>query len=231
MAAIVLASASPRRRELLALSGLEFDVVPASVPEVPLPSESAGDYVQRLSIEKAEAAARVVAAGGGPLPAAVIGADTEVVLGNQIIGKPTDADHAFVLLQQLRGRPHLVLTGLTVLDPSTGIRLTDLVSARVPMRDYTDAEIEAYVATGNPLDKAGAYAIQFGPFQPVDLPHFQDCFANVMGLPVCRLLRLLRRLSPELVDGEAAPRTLGDCARFQLTECPVVPRVLSEEAQ
>ena len=227
MASVVLASASPRRRELLGLSGLEFDVLPTSIPEVPLPAESAGDYVQRLSLEKAQAAAERAPAG-----AVVVGADTEVVLGNQIIGKPTDADHAYVLLQQLRGRTHLVLTGVTVLDTASGTRLTDLISARVPMRAYTDDEIEAYVATGNPLDKAGAYAIQFGPFQPVDLDHFQDCFATVMGLPVCRLLRLLRRLRPELVDPDdgAAPRPLGDCARFRLEECPIVPRVLSEGA-
>ena len=227
MAPVVLASASPRRRELLALSGLEFDVLPTSIPEVPLPIESAGDYVQRLSVEKAQAAAERAPAG-----AVVVGADTEVVLGNQIIGKPADADHAFVLLQQLRGRTHLVLTGLTVLDTASGTRLTDLISARVPMRAYSDDEIEAYVATGNPLDKAGAYAIQFGPFQPVDLEHFQDCFATVMGLPVCRLLRLLRRLRPELVDPAdgAAPRALGDCGRFRRDDCPIVPRVLKEGA-
>jgi septum formation protein len=217
MASIVLASASPRRRELMALSGLEFAVVPAPVPEVPLPSESAGDYVQRLSQEKAAAAAALV-----PPGAIVIGADTEVVLGHQIIGKPTDADHAYVLLQQLRGRAHLVLTGVTVLDTSSHLRLTDLVSARVPMRAYSDEEIEAYVATGNPLDKAGAYAIQFGPFQLVDLEHFQDCFANVMGLPVCRLLRLIRRLRPEVVP--TAPE-LGDCQRYQAGQCPFVPQV------
>lgn len=224
MATLVLASASPRRRELLALSGLEFEVRPAPVPEVPRPAESAGDYVQRLSHEKAQAAARLA-----PPGALVVGADTEVVLGQQIIGKPTDPDHAFVLLQQLRGRTHLVLTGLTVLDTASGLRLTDLVSARVPMRAYTDDEIEAYVATGNPLDKAGAYAIQFGPFQPVDLNHFQDCFANVMGLPVCRLLRLIRRLRPELVDGDSAPRALGDCARFVPSDCPIVPAVAKDD--
>jgi hypothetical protein len=84
------------------------------------------------------------------------------------------------------------------------------------------------VATGNPLDKAGAYAIQFGPFQPVDLAHFQDCFANVMGLPVCRLLRLLRRVRPALVDGDGRPRRLGDCSRFAAAECPVVPMIGKE---
>jgi len=220
---VVLASASPRRRELMALSGLEFEVIPAAVPEVPQPGEGAGDYVQRLSQDKA-----VAAAAKAPASALVIAADTEVVFEQQIIGKPTDAAHAAALLRQLRGRTHLVLTGLTLLDTATGQRLTDLVSARVPMRDYADAEIEAYVATGNPLDKAGAYAIQFGPFQPVDLASFQDCFANVMGLPVCRLLRLVRRLRPALVDGDGTPRPLGDCARFVAGDCPVIGGIVRE---
>ena len=223
---LVLASASPRRRELMALSGLPYIVLSASVPEVPRPGEQAGDYVQRLSQEKAQAAAAQPACPPGAL---VVAADTEVILGGSIIGKPADADHAALLLQQLRGRIHQVLTGLTVLDTATGRRLTDLVSARVPMRAYSDDEIEAYVATGNPLDKAGAYAIQFGPFQPVDLAQFADCFANVMGLPVCRLLRLLRRLAPDLVDPPgAAPRPLGDCAHFVIDACPFVPRIVEE---
>lgn len=230
MASIVLASASPRRRELLALSGLEFDVLPTSIPEVPRPSETAGDYVQRLSLEKALAAAEALAARDSPPNAAVIGADTEVVLGQHIIGKPGGPEHAIVMLQKLRGRAHLVLTGLTVLDTASGQHLTDYVLARVPMRNYSDAEIEAYVATGNPLDKAGAYAIQFGPFQPVDLEAFQDCFATVMGLPVCRLLRLLRRLRPELVNPDEVPRPLGDCARFRRDDCPIVPRILQAGA-
>lgn len=226
MPTLVLASASPRRRELMALTGLDFEVRPAAVPENPLPGESAGDFVQRISAEKA-----LVAAARAPAPApeaVVIGADTVVVLGNEIIGKPADPGHAFVLLQQLRGRPHLVLTGLTVLDQASGRRLTDLVSARVPMRAYSDQDIEAYVATGNPLDKAGAYAIQYDPFQPVDLPHFQDCFANVMGLPVCRLLRLIRRLRPALV---AMHDALGDCARYQPAACPFVPQIMKDGAR
>lgn len=220
---VVLASASPRRRELMALSGLEFEVLPAAVPEVPQPGEGAGDYVQRLSQDKA-----VAAAARAPAGALVIAADTEVVFEQQIIGKPVDAAHAAALLRQLRGRTHLVLTGLTALDTATGQRLTDLISARVPMRDYADAEIDAYVATGNPLDKAGAYAIQFGPFQPVDLATFHDCFANVMGLPVCRLLRLVRRLRPALIDGDGTPRGLGDCGRYIMEECPIVPRIGNE---
>ena len=222
MPTIILASASPRRRELMALTGLDFEVRPAAVRETPRPGESAGDFVQRLSAEKAAEAAET----SGP-DALVVGADTVVVLDNQIIGKPTDAEHAFALLQQLRGRPHLVLTGLTVLDPASGARLTDLVSARVPMRAYADHEIEAYVASGNPLDKAGAYAIQYAPFQPVDLARFQDCFANVMGLPLCRLLSRLHRLRPHRVP---QPAPLADCARYAAADCPFVAQVMRDGA-
>ena len=223
MPPIVLASSSPRRQELFALSGLDFVVRPASIPETPLPGETASAFVQRMSRVKAETAA------AAEPEAVVVAADTEVALADQIFGKPADAAQAGSMLRQLRGRTHLVLTGLSLVDGPAGARLTDLVTARVPMRDYADAEIDAYVATGNPLDKAGAYAIQFGPFQPVDLDHFQDCFANVMGLPVCRLLRLVRRVRPALVDGDGSPRRLGDCMRFAASECPIVPEITKDD--
>jgi MAF protein len=216
MPPIVLASSSPRRQELFALSGLDFVVRPASIPETPLPGETASAFVQRMSRVKAEAAA------AAEPEAVVVAADTEVALADQIFGKPADAAQAGSMLRQLRGRTHLVLTGLSLVDGPAGARLTDLVTARVPMRDYADAEIDAYVATGNPLDKAGAYAIQYGGFQPVDLARFDDCFANVMGLPVCHALRLLRRLRPELAPLE---RPLGDCRRFDPAACPIVPAI------
>jgi MAF protein len=219
MQTIVLASSSPRRQELFALSGLDFAVRPAAVPETPLPGETASAFVQRMSRLKAETVA------AAEPEAVVIGADTEVALGDRIFGKPADAQEAAEMLRQLRGRTHLVLTGVTVIDGPANARLTDLVTARVPMRAYTDEETEAYVATGNPLDKAGAYAIQYRGFQPVDLARFEDCFATVMGLPVCRVLRLLRRLRPELVPPE---RVLGDCRRFDPAACPIVPAIDKE---
>jgi MAF protein len=218
MPAVILASASPRRRELLALSGLDFEARPAALPEVPLPGEAPAAFARRMSQAKARQAAQTA-----PPGALVIGADTIVVLDGQIIGKPDDPAHAARLLRRLRARPHQVLTALTVLDPATGRQADDLVSAAVPMRAYTDAEITAYVATGNPLDKAGAYAIQYGGFQPVDLASFGDCFANVMGLPVCSLLRLVDRLRPGLVLGG-----LGDCHRFDERQCPFFTRINQE---
>jgi MAF protein len=223
MMPLLLASASPRRHALLALAGIEFQVRPVSAPEIPQPGEEPAEYVVRTSAAKAR-----LAAAAAPPGSLVAGADTEVVLDGEIIGKPRDAAHAAELLRRLRGRAHTVLTGLTVVEagpPGGGPALSDLVRSRVPMRAYSDAEIEAYVRSGNPLDKAGAYAIQYGPFQPVDLGAFEDCFANVMGLPVCRLLRLIEQLRPGLTPPGLR---LGDCARYEPGACPIVPAIRPE---
>jgi septum formation protein len=217
MPPIILASASPRRHELLALGGIEFRVQPASATEIPTPHEQPEQFVRRMSDTKARLAAERAA------PAdLVLAADTIVVLDGEILNKPDDPAHAVAMLGRLRGRTHLVYTSLAALDLASGRLHQDLVSSRVPMRNYSDQEIDAYVATGNPLDKAGGYAIQFGGFQPVDLARFEDCFANVMGLPVCRALALLRQARPALV---AADMPLGDCQCFRPDECPVVHRI------
>ncbi len=218
MPALLLASASPRRRELLALGGWTFTVRPTDAPEVPLSNETPADFVQRLSAVKA----RLTAAGLGA-GAIVIGADTVVALDGRIIGKPADAQVAVETLRALRNREHEVYTGLTILDTRTGAAHTQLARSRVPMRNYTDAEIEAYVATGDPLDKAGAYAIQYQAFAPVAREAFQDCFANVMGLPLCHVLRALRRLGLEAaLDLPAA------CQEFIQYECPVSEAILKD---
>jgi MAF protein len=223
MRPIILASGSPRRRELLALSGLGFDVRPAAVVEVPLPVETPAAFAARMSQSKARLAAETAEAG-----ALVVGADTIVVLDGEIIGKPLGAAQAVEILRRLRGRTHQVLTAITVIDAAAEppAELADLVATPVPMRAYSDEEIEAYVATGNPLDKAGAYAIQYAGFQPVDLEQFGGCFANVMGLPICRLLRLLaqRGVSPSL------SQPAGDCEQFRAGECPIVPQIVMESA-
>ena len=223
MRLIILASGSPRRRELLALSGLAYTVRPAAALELPLAGEAPADFARRMSQAKARAAAAEAEPG-----ALVIGADTIVVLDGEIIGKPDDPAHAAELLRRLRGREHQVLTAITLIDTSANppAELTDLVASPVPMRDYSEADIEAYVATGNPLDKAGAYAIQYAGFQPVDLARFTGCFANVMGLPVCRLLRLLA------ARGAAAPtaRPPADCQHFDPRACPIVGQIVMESA-
>jgi MAF protein len=220
MRPVVLASASPRRRELLALAGLDFTASPVSLPEVALPGEAPADFARRLSRAKAHAGAAQA-----PPGAVVIGADTIVVLDGEILGKPDDPAHAVALLRRLRGRRHQVLTALSVLDTASGRELGDLVEAGVPMRAYTDAEISDYVATGDPFDKAGAYAIQYPGFQPVDLASFEDCFANVMGLPVCCLLRLLAQVGIFPRPGANGARPPADCARYDPSACPIVQRL------
>jgi MAF protein len=218
---MILASASPRRRQLLALAGWAFETRPANADETPLPDEPAEDFVRRLSEAKARAAAPGLAG-----PALVIGSDTTVRIDGQILNKPADAVEARAMLRQLRGRAHEVLTALTVLETATDTAHTELARSRVPMRAYGDDEITAYLATGDPLDKAGAYAIQHPSFQPVDRAQFSDCFANVMGLPLCHLLRRLRRLGLE-----ARTDLPAECQRFIPYDCPVFEMILKDGAE
>jgi len=224
---LVLASSSPRRRELLELSGLDFEVRPAAADETPAPGESPEAFAQRMSRTKA-----ALVANSTPANAVVIGADTIVVLDDEpldgagpaapsILGKPSGPAEAVNMLQRLRARQHRVLTAVSVVDTAAQSQRDDLVTAGVPMRAYSDDDIRAYVATGNPLDKAGAYAIQFAGFQPVDRPRFHDCFATVMGLPVCTVLGLLAQV------GVAAPlpRPPADCHHFDPVACPIYPLI------
>ena len=178
-----LASASPRRRELLALLGLPFDVTVAHVAEVPRPDESPAEMVVRLSQAKARAVRE-------RNPTLVIACDTIVALDGEILGKPRDAAEATAMLRRLRGRSHTVYSGVTLLETASDRILTDLAETQVTMRAYSDAETAAYVASGDPLDKAGAYAIQHAGFHPV--AGLQGCYANVMGLPLCHLAHRLR---------------------------------------
>ncbi len=183
---IILASTSPRRRELVALFDRPFQFVSADVDEAPRPNEAPADLVRRLSRRKAEMGARLVA----PTRAPVIGADSIVCLDGAMLGKPADADDATRLLRRLRGRAHVVYSGVTVVE---GARVeTRLAMTTVWMREFSDAEMAAYVATGDPLDKAGAYAIQHGGFRPV--ARIEGCQANVMGLPLCHVYLALRAL-------------------------------------
>ncbi len=177
---LVLASRSPRRQALLASLGLTFTVDAADVDETP----AAGEAPEALVCRLCRAKAQVVAARH---PAAVVlAADTIVVLDGEVLGKPADAAEATAMLAALRGRTHIVYTALAL--AWNGELRTELSTSFVTMRSYTDAEIAAYVATGDPLDKAGAYAIQHPQFAPVAA--WQGCYASVMGLP----LRLTRDL-------------------------------------
>lgn len=183
---LILASNSPRRRQLLALTGLPFTVKVSDVDESPIENEKPAEYVLRL----AEVKARAIQAEADQV---VLAADTTVVDGDEILGKPADAAEAVAMLTRLRGHTHQVYTGIALLRQRDGLLLTDLCVTDVPMRDYSDEEIRAYVATGDPLDKAGAYAIQHPDFQPV--ARMDGCFASVMGLPVCHVILQMRKMN------------------------------------
>jgi septum formation protein len=185
---IILASGSPRRREMLRALGLPYEVARPDIDETPHPGEASDHYVARLSREKNAAAASALDPAAGD--ALIITADTTVADGAEILGKPATPAEATAMLQTLRGRPHVVHTGITLYNTTTGERWTEVTTTAIHMRDYNDDEIAAYVAAGEPFDKAGAYGIQHAGFHPVE--RLRGCYANVMGLPMCTLCRMLR---------------------------------------
>ena len=189
---LVLASNSPRRRQLLALTGWTFDVRPVEIDESPWPGEAPPDYVLRLAQSKARAAAQLISPGQ-----IILSADTTVADGMQILGKPENPSEAREMLLALRGRDHMVYTALAGYRAGTEQMQADLCGTRVWMRSYSDAEIAAYIASGDPFDKAGGYAIQNVPFHPVE--KIEGCYGCVMGLSVCRAVQLLRafNLTPQ----------------------------------
>lgn len=213
---LILASQSPRRRELLGLLELPFDVTTADIDETPLDGESARAYTIRLSQEKAQAVLCTVANG-----ALVLAADTTVADGDAILGKPADAAEARSMLRQLRGRTHQVYTALTVIDTRTGQGMTEVSATDVPMRAYSDDEIEAYIASGDPFDKAGSYAIQNTDFNPV--PSLTGCYANVMGLPLCHLVRALRAFGVNFTSNHIPAR----CQQATAYDCDVFETILA----
>ena len=205
---LVLASASPRRRQLLALAGWQFSIAAADVDESQFPhGESPSDYVLRL----AETKARATKADADQI---VLAADTTVVDNMEILGKPQDSAEATAMLRRLRGHSHQVYTGIALLRMSDGLLLKDLCVTDVPMRDYSDEEISAYVATGDPLDKAGAYAIQHPQFQPV--ASLEGCYASVMGLPMCHVILLMRKM-----DIQPKADVFAGCETLLEYQCPV----------
>ena len=181
-ARVILASASPRRRELLRCLLTGFDVIPSAVDEH-LDPASLAESVARLAVEKA----RAVAAGNAG--AVVLGADTIVVIDGDGLGKPADHADAGAMLRRLRGRAHDVLTGVAVLDGASGAVHVATETTRVVMARYEDATIDRYVASGAPLDKAGAYAIQDLDGALVDA--VVGSYSNVIGLPLGLTRRLL----------------------------------------
>jgi septum formation protein len=185
---IVLASASPRRRELLAQVGVTVRVVPASIDESILPGETAEQHVLRLSNAKAAAVAHRTQVEGRWF----IGSDTVVVRDDLILGKPADAAEAAAMLQGLAGRAHTVVSGYAVHDRDSGRTISGAVTTRVWFKELSAREIAGYLATGEPFDKAGAYAIQgIGAFM---VTHIEGSYPNVVGLPLCEVLAALEQL-------------------------------------
>lgn len=182
---LILASASPRRRSLIQLLGRPVSVRPAAVDEDSVSDPDPAVNVVRTARLKAEAAAAALDSEG-----IVIAADTTVVLDGDMLNKPAGAAEACAMLRRLRGRTHHVHTGLVVLDAGSGRASTAVSTTAVTMRDYDDAEIDAYVASGDPLDKAGSYAIQHAGFRPV--AELSGCYTGVVGFPLCRLVGALR---------------------------------------
>jgi septum formation protein len=192
---LILASASPRRRELLTQAGFSFQVHPAHIPEDPLEGEDPFTYVTRLAREKAEAVFRELTEANGVAgnagvdgeSLAVLGADTTVTLDNHILGKPEDAADAARMLRLLSGRTHRVITGVALVT-AEGVEVAAEATA-VRFVELSNEEIAAYVATGEPMDKAGAYAIQGRAARWI--PRIEGCYFNVVGLPLALVARML----------------------------------------
>ncbi len=187
---ILLASGSPRRRQILAELGLSYTVKVPVVDELEIQNRYTGP-VEELARELAEQKGRAALELPEAVDSIIISSDTTVVVDDLVLGKPVDEAEAFEILKQLRGRWHLVISGVAV---STLVQDTAFTSStscvtRVLMRDYSDEEIRAYIATGDPMDKAGAYAIQHPGFHPVE--KIEGCYLNVVGLPLCTLSELL----------------------------------------
>ena len=195
---LILASASPRRRELLAQAGFAFEVRPAHVNEDPKPGEDAIAYVTRLAREKAQAVLDAMSADGEPSDALVVlGADTTVEVDAQILAKPEDAADAARMLRLLSGRTHRVMTGVAVVTKGRAEVAAEVTGVRFVT--LSDAEIAAYVATGEPMDKAGAYAIQGRAGRWI--PRVEGCYFNVVGLPLALVTTML-----ECVRAATAPQ-------------------------
>ena len=184
---LILASGSPRRRQLIKAIDLPLRIVGSGDDE---PDPDAGEsprlYVQRLALRKAKFATKMTR------DDIALGADTSVAIDGAILGKPASASEAVQMLQLLRGSIHEVVTGIAILDTETGICSTSAKVSKVCMRQYSDNEIARYVESGEPFDKAGAYAAQDPSFKPAE--RIYGCYANVIGLPVCDVLTLLDRI-------------------------------------
>ncbi len=185
---LILASASPRRQELLAAAGIAFEIIPSEADEETREGESPEDYVGRLALNKATEVA-------GKHPHRwVLAADTIVVIDDSILGKPNNPQEARQMLEKLSGREHRVITGYCILQASSGKRREGKAVTRVTFKDLSPGEIQWYLDTGEPFDKAGAYAIQGGAAFMVR--EISGSYTNVVGLPLCEVVEALKELNP-----------------------------------
>jgi len=181
-----LVSNSPRRREILSWAGWRLEKMASNGDEAMLAGENPEQYVRRIAVLKSGVDLEDAAAGDF-----ILSADTIVVLDGTLLGKPRDSKEAVGMLAALRARGHWVMTAVAVRQACSENAGLELCKSRVSMRAYTDEEIQRYVSSGDPLDKAGAYAIQDRAFHPAE--DFRGCLASVMGMPLCHLERMLRR--------------------------------------
>ncbi len=213
---LTLASASPRRRQLLEALGMDFRVQPSFIPEDPLPDETPMLLVRRLALAKAQAVAAHLSEG------LVIGADSVVVHQDEILGKPGMVEEARRMLTRLHGNAHQVFSGVAVVDAANGQFQVDSKTTSVVMRHYSEDEMEAYIASGSPMDKAGAYGVQDDGFHPA--ASVEGCYSNVVGLPLCTLLRMLHAMghAETLKVPSSLVRVLvRDCTECQMHGDPV----------
>jgi septum formation protein len=215
--ALVLASTSPRRKQILGWLGETFSTVSVSIEEIPLPGEDPVEYVTRIAEAKAAACTRQAPFGG-----ILVAADTTVSDLGIILGKPATKEDARLMLLKLRNRNHFVHTAFIVTIPSMGKKFSGVCTSRVKMRQFSESEIEVYVESGDPMDKAGGYAIQHEGFHPVE--KFSGCAANVMGFPLCHFEYVLRKMGYGSRD--QVPFRCQDGLAYT---CPIFKRVLAGE--
>ena len=211
---LILASNSPRRKQLISLFNIPFQVIATDIDESIEAGEKPRNYVSRLARSKCQSTVPKTSH-----RQIIIAADTAVVDGDDILGKPTNASGAIAMLRALRGRSHHVYTSISARDTANGRVLSDICITEVLMRPYSEAEIMDYVASGDPFDKAGAYAIQNQGFDPVE--KVTGCYTNVVGLPLCHLAESLRALKLDIPEDI----TLG-CRSAAGYECRLINQVL-----
>jgi MAF protein len=213
---LILASASPRRKELFSLTGWNSEIMAVDVDERPQPGEDPTGFVTRLAQEKAHKASLGIRESH-----LLIAADTIVIDDERILGKPKDPDDATRILKDLAGRSHRVITALAFVESARSATNVDLCETVVPMRTYSPVEIDEYIKTGSPMDKAGAYGIQDKGFHPVETGSMSGCYANVMGLPLCHLTRTIKKIGLQPTSDVPA-----SCQRYTNYQCEVYPDIL-----